>query len=430
MMTKRFLIVLVLLGLTLTVLGQSDYIYLQEFKKGVKKIETKIKKAKTESDFNGIEEDVTGFYTYYKTRKDFLDRALYPKTFNSIFENLKQKLQDSKKKEYAIKKANELKDEVSKLKESVAILAENYYKSFSSIDSLKQQLMQRAEREKIYLNKIAELRGNLSKRNGLIVSLLDSILTIKDRLTANSIESDYNIINLKPDNLFDQIELLLRDNIKYLELKTKLSPDEFISIFEEQKRFEENFNKLNNDILDKITHENYPVEKKKQEIIILTSRWEETLQKKLTEQFRNIFYTHGIVLDSTDSFDGFFQSLLDYAEKKSIEAGTHFERLHNYKVFVDTLWNIEILKKWSSALEKAELLNAEKINTVRSLNADWKQRLEKTTPIWLYILISFILGTIVIYIVAQAKRNKYKRLAVAKKKKREYEEKKKKERGY
>jgi hypothetical protein len=290
--------------------------------------------------------------------------------------------------------------------------------------------MQKVEREKMLLKKITELKENLAKRNSLIVNLLDSVLTINERALDNGGESNYNQINIKPDNLFDQLEVLLNDNIKYLEQIDKLSPEEFSSIFDEQNRFEENFGKISMHILKKISPENYPVEKKKEEVIALTSRWKENLQKKLTGQFLSTFNVHGVKLDSKDSFDGFFQSILDYVEKKSIEAGTHFERVHNYKVFVDTLWNMDIMKNWSPVLEKAGLLNAEEINTVQKLNADWKQRNEKTTPIWLYIIISFILGTIVIYIVAQAKRNKYKRLGVARKKKREYEEQKKKERGY
>jgi hypothetical protein len=429
-MTRRFLIVIILLGLSIPVLGQSDYIYLQEFKKGVKKIETKIKKAKTDSDFNTIDEDITGFYTYYKTRTDFLDKALYPKTFDSTIENLKQKLYDKKEKELAINKANKLEGEVSKLKSAISNLAKDYTTTLSSIDSVKGVLMQKVEREKMLLKKITELKENLAKRNSLIVNLLDSVLTINERALDNGGESNYNQINIKPDNLFDQLEVLLNDNIKYLEQIDKLSPEEFSSIFDEQNRFEENFGKISMNILKKISPENYPVEKKKEEVIALTSRWKENLQKKLTGQFLSTFNVHGVKLDSKDSFDGFFQSILDYVEKKSIEAGTHFERVHNYKVFVDTLWNMEIMKNWSPVLEKAGLLNAEEINTVQKLNADWKQRNEKTTPIWLYIIISFILGTIVIYIVAQAKRNKYKRLGVARKKKREYEEQKKKERGY
>jgi len=359
-----------------------------------------------------------------------LDKALYPKSFNSIFENLNQKLEDAKKKEYAISKANKLENEVAKLTVNISTLSANYYKSISAIDSLKQQLMKKSEREKSYLAKITELRSNLAQRNGLIVSLLDSILTIKDRITENGGENNYNIINIKPENLIDQIELLLNDNIKYIELKDEISPEEFSSILNEQNRFEENFSKIKNFISDEISSDNNSAKKRVDEISNLTSKWKETLNKKLTEQFRKVFYAHGVKLDSVNSFDDLFQSILDYAEKKSIEAGTHFERLHNYKVFVDTLWNIEIMQKWGNTLQKDGLLDAEEIKTVENINADWKLRLEKTTPIWLYIIISFILGTIVTYVVAQAKRNKYKRLGVAKKKKREYEEKKKKERGY
>lgn len=425
-MLKKSLLLLLLLSFTLPILGQSDYIYLQEFKKGVKKIELKIKKAKTEDALKKISEDIVGFYTYHKMRQNFLDKALYPDNFDSIIEKLKRKVFDKEKEIKLYTKTAKLKNQVSKLERSINALSSGYYKSVKTIDSLNNALIIKSEREKLLKRQIADMQKNLNDRNNLITGLLDTLLLVKNRTaTEPELEGTSNYIKINGDNLIGQMITLLNDNISYLTIQKEISPHEYDEIIKEQKLFDESFNKIPDAVWKQLLGENADITNFKKNVNQLSARWKKQIDKSLTARLYEIFAEHKVKLDSAETFDDLLQSLFDYAEKKSIEAGSHYERLHNYKVFADTLWNREFLKNWAPILEQNGFISADDITSMQNLNSDWLERANKKTPLLLYLIISFILGTILIYIIAAAKRNKYKHLGIAKKKKREYEEKKK-----
>ncbi len=425
-MINRIILLFLLVGFSIPNFAQSDYQYLQEFKSGVRKIEQKIKKAKTPSDFKKIEKDIFGFYSYHKMRQDFLDKALYPKSFDSEIEMLKKKLSDAKKKNELYSQTIKLEKEVSQLQNSLNTLSSGYYASFKIIDSLKSVLTKNSKQQQLLIAKYKELKKNLNERNALISNLLDSLLIVNNTNSETPDQNErLNYLNIESANIIDGIINLINDNINYLKINRNIQPDEFVKLLKEEKLFSKNFNKIPNTLWENWLGDNLTVEEFKQKINSLSDKWETTIEKAIVFQLQNLFTSHNIQLDSAQTFDNFFQLVIDYAEKKSIEAGTYYERLHNYKVFVDTLWNKEFMQKWATPLEQAGLLSANEIIAVQTLNADWKDRLDKKTPIFLYLIISFIMGTILIYIVTQAKRNKFKRLGKAKKKKKEYEKMKK-----
>ncbi len=425
-MLKKSLLLLILFSITLPILGQSDYIYLQEFKRGVKKLESKIHTAKNDEELNNISDDIVGFYVYYKMRKDFLNKALYPEKFDSTIEKIKNELSEKRKEIQILSNSSKLEKQVSELERSINSLSSGYYASVEAIDSLKKALIVKSRREKLLLQKIDELKKNLDERNNLFQNLLDSLLLVKTgKVSDSGFEETSKLLNINGNNLIEEMITLLNDNISYVRIKKSIPPNEYDEIIKEQKRFDENFKKVPDDVWQKLLGENSDIQKFKENVAKLSKRWENEINKSLTNRIYSLFAQHKVKLDSADNFHDLLQSMFDYAEKKSIEAGTHFERIHNYKVFADTLWNQIFLKNWAPILETNGFISSEDISVMQNLNDDWLERANKKTPLLLYLIISFILGTILIYVIAAAKRNKYKRLGIARKKKREYEEKKK-----
>ncbi len=398
--------------------AQSDYEYVQNFKKETTHIKSQITNAKTLVEIRDIRGKIEKTRKKYYSRKEFLNKAIYPENFEKIFSNLQNAL-DSKEQQIAeIEKA---KTKITQLNSYVRQLSENYLSLVNELEELNTDYKKSKEILDVYKRKLSYLKKNIKTRDSLLTQQLQNLLTIQKRMTAEGSENDIENkeIKISNNNFLSDLTTLLNDNIRYLDY-AEVTSDELFSILDEQKRLKENLEKLNPQSLALLLKDQTAVTDLTN-VKSLNELWGNKIENRIAREIGKDFSQYGIALNDSSGVETLYNSMLDYLEKESVKAGNQYEREHKYKLFKNSAWEGMFKKKWLPELLKNGMFTNQKVETVETLLDEWERRNEKSSPILLYIIVGAILIFITIYVAAKGKKTKYLRKAAAQKKKNEYD---------
>ncbi len=411
-------LILLLLATFAVANAQSDYEYVQNFKKEAASLKSEISDAKTLSKIGKIRQKINTFEKKYYARREFLNKAIYPQTFEGILTDFNNALDERSK---MLSKLDEANAQIKKLNSYLEKLSQNYMAVLGELQEMKSNA--EAEKDKLaeYKKRIEYLKKNIAERDSIISQTLSNLLAVSERGMSGGSENDITgkTLKIKDENVLKHLKRLISDNIEYLKY-ADVSSDEIFSIYNEQKKLNENLQRLNGENL-KILLKNETAKADLTEVKMLNDAWGNEIKRKITSAIGKDFAQFGIELNDSSDVQTLYNSLLDYAEKESIKAGNQYERKHKFKTFSESAWNGVFKHKWLPGLLQNGLMTNEQVETVDLLVDDWGKRVEKSPPYALYILVSVIVMFITIYVAAKAKKSKYLRKAVAQKKKNEYD---------
>ncbi len=413
----RMLILLFLATFVVTN-AQSDYEYVQNFKKEAASLKSQISNAKMLAEIGKIRQKINAFEKKYYAHREFLNKAVYPQTYEGILTDLNNALDERSR---MLSKLDEANAEIKKLNSYLEKLSQNYMSVLSELQEMKSNAASEKEKLAEYKKRIEYLKQNIAARDSIISETLGKLLAINEREVAGGSENDIvgKTLKIKDKNFLKHLKRLISDNIEYLKY-ADVSSDEIFSIYDEQKKLNENLQRLNGENL-KILLKNETAKADLTEVKMLSDAWGNEIERKITAAIGKDFAQFGIALNDSSDVQTLYNSLLDYAEKESIKAGNQYERKHKFKTFSESAWNGVFKRKWLPGLLQKGLMTNEQVETVDLLVEDWGKRVEKSPPYVLYILVSVIVIFITVYVAAKGKKSKYLRKAVAQKKKNEYD---------
>ncbi len=396
---KLFLSVLFIVILFSALLfAQQDYQIVQNFQSGYRQIEHKIQNADSLTQLDSLQDQIIVFKTKFLPHKDLLDKSLYPNDFNSSIIKLINALQ-LRKGDFT--QISQLATTVSQLKLQVDTLNNRNTVLLNQLQAL--QLEGEKNRKTIAMLKrnVSSLMVSLHERDGLVMSMLDSLIPEGIRQKAELTERQKATVYTKAEkeNIISDIKRAIGDNIKFLNL-TNLNPTDLNSIKEQEHEFEKLWLSLGPEITKVYSAKGKNV-KNLEEINSTFSSWRKAIVQETWNSINKTFANYSIILSKFSNGKEFTQAATSFINEEISTEGLKGkkEEESTYKLFADSAWFGKVQPVWIPYLIDNNMFSKSQQDTVEARIAQWKGILYPTWITWVYIIIGLFLIAIVFIMV-------------------------------
>ena len=374
--------------------AQHDYQIVQNFKSKVKQIDESIKSATTNDKLAQIKTQIDQLSSDYISKKDLLDKSLYPEDFNGSITKLNNALT---LRQGDFGQITNLQTKISQLQTQLDTLNK---RNSDLLDQL-QQVQSQDKSDIARLNRIiSELRYSLLKRDRLIMSMIDSLMPPSAMGNTNLTSSEQQEIfsKVKKMDMISNIKKSIDDNIKFLSASA-LRPNDLNSIKAQQQQFKKMWNTVGPQIISIYSKRHEDVKNLKDIDSVLLS-WDNAIVQQAWNSINQSFAVHGIILNQFSNGEEFSQAVSSYINDEIQHASLNKEESKGtYKIFVDTVWNTNIKPNWIPFLMDNKLITEAQISTIDAKIAQWKNVAMASSFTWLYIIIPVLLIIIIVIIV-------------------------------
>ena len=235
-MTRTLLLALFLLLVTaLAPAQQSDYDVQQSFEQRYLSLRHTVDSASTTGELDRLKGQIDALAVEFQDHKEFLDKALYPDTFDGRIEALRQLFNRSYTRTTTIQtqvtRITELETALSGLTGHLDTLSAERTKLFADLQTANRTLASLRETVK-------RLNANLQAHDRLLFSLIDSIFLPYDRnlRQASDIEKENIAGELQQANVLTRVHDVAADNVRFLQA-TQLQPKDYGSLIDQYQQF-------------------------------------------------------------------------------------------------------------------------------------------------------------------------------------------------
>ncbi|MEX2603588.1 MAG: hypothetical protein WD361_05270 [Gracilimonas sp.] len=384
----------------------SDYQIKQNFEQRFSELKASVEVANTVSEMDSLKEEITFFAENYENHTELLDNALYPESYESSINELKQQARNSEHKLLIIENQNEKLQNLSKQLASYRSEIDNLN---SRSDSLRKAIdrSQNSERD---LSKIVErYRNSLQERDKFVLNMIDSLfINYKDLLPEEvaelSEETDFRKLEGTDANPLEFIQNVIEHNTQIVKSSgSSLQTEDYLRMYVIQSRFSEVWSQIGNDLTTiyggndsrqwKLT-----IDKKLQDWKATTSRnmWA-SIDKHLDE--KNIELG---AFDNNESFYAAIESFVKKATDSSRDKVITSDNYEDFQAFYD-FWNGKIKNDWGDFVKEGEVLTMSQISSIDTEIMNWRDE-SKPKSFLIPILLGLSLLTIVGLIIVLARR--------------------------
>ncbi len=408
-MKKLNLILFVFIALVLSssslLLAQSDYQIVQSFKNKVQQIQDSIKNASSSDELDKLEYQIGQLRLNNLKNQDLLDKGLYPDDFESSIEKLRASL---KLRNGDFSQINVLQSEVTQLQSQVDLLNARNTELIAQVQSLEEQSKTDKSKLAKLQKSIAELKASMSKRDDLVMAMLDSLMPAPYRGAQSLSTKEKNKIysETQKNDIIANIKKSISDNIAFLKVTT-LTPNDIDAIQEQQGKFENLWKGIGPKIIDAYSAKGKSVNHLK-EIDSSFTNWHDALIQQTWNSVRDNFNQHHIILSKFSSGSEFTNTVTSYIddERKNIQAKGKEAAESSYKTFADSAWFGNVKQTWVPFLIDNKMFSEAQKDTIENHITQWKAEISPNEFNWLYLIIIVLLVVIaVIFFVKRKSKN-------------------------
>ncbi|HEX9007310.1 MAG TPA: hypothetical protein VF889_08440 [Bacteroidota bacterium] len=244
----RLLLAFLCLGAIPVMAQQSDYEVHQQFEQRSTALRQKIDSAATPGELDALKTQIDALAIDFQEHKEFLDKALYPDTFDGRIDALRQLYTMAYNRTSTIQnqtaRITELESTVSQLTGRLDTLTGERARLFSDLQAAKSSLAALRETVK-------RLTSNLQANERLVFSLVDSIFLPYDRnlRQGSDIAKEDIAGKLQQANVLTRVYDVAADNARFLQ-STQLQPKDFGNLFDQYQQFKTRWSGLSDKMHD------------------------------------------------------------------------------------------------------------------------------------------------------------------------------------
>lgn len=395
MKNKILLIALfiVLFILSSAIYAQSDYEIVQSFKQKYSQIEKDIKNPQSLEDLDSIYVSINSLKKEYASHRDLLDKSLYPDDFNKSFDKL-MNAYNVKRNDFM--QINVLQTQVISLQQQLDSLNQHNADLLNRVKVLEVQSKSDKSRLAQLEKTIGELKVSLQKRDEIVMSMVDSLLSqpnIGNALNPREQQQIYN--KLGENNVLYNINRLLSDNIRFIQM-TKLYPEDVDDI----KNQQDNFAKMWRNIGPRMV-EIYSGKSDANYLKVIDesfTKWTDALEQGVWNSINSEFAKYNINLGKFSSGIDFTRIVTSFINDEIKNAGVKSRdaSILTYKDFADSAWYGDIKPVWVSNLIDYKMMTEVQKDTIEKKISEWKEKVSPSKVDYLFIIIAVIIIAIIV----------------------------------
>ena len=388
-----------------TLLAQSDYSIVQNFKGNVQKIQTEIQNADSLAVINQISAEIDNLQNQFSANKELLDQSLYPENFNGTIEHLRS-IADLRKDDFS--QIDVLNTKMSDMGKQIDVINQRN-------SELETQISQIENQNKVNERMISELRASLMKRDQVVMAMINNMIpsTSGENGELNQLERQKLYSNAEKDNIVSLIKRAVNDNIRFLDA-TKLYADDLNKIKIQEEKFAHTWNNVGPSLINIYSEHGKSTEKLK-DIDQAFSLWNAKINEETWNSINSEFTANHFQLAPFTNGDEFTSSVTSFIDDaiKNVGNTEKADAEHVYKTFVDSTWNKNIKYGWVPFLINNNMINRNQVRSIEAKFADWSNAVYPEGFNWFYIIAAVLfIAVIVLLFVIRSERKTIKHYQV------------------
>ena len=387
---------------------QSDFQVKQNFDRDHAEVLEELKTVNTVEDADALLEEVNEMQMQYSDHESFLDRVLYPETFDQRMTNLRELAEVTSVR---LARIGEQGDTVVVLEERIAELTDDATRYQERADSLSRELAAMRRSRDANAAQARRLRQEVNERDEFIIKMVDSIFVAYENVDLESLspaEVSELAMEIDAQNVLGYIESVVDNNISFLDTHTELSTRDFLNLYSVQVEFERMWENMGRELADIYVSETNR-EERLSGIVEKIDQWEMLIDDAAWTTLADAFEQNDIDLAPFSSSMEFYTSLnnyLDDAIARAEESGGD-EEMADYQQFSD-FWFNDVKPRWQEYLISANLMTYENFNTIDEKLTEWRlyaQPTSYTTLIFLGLAVIIALVLLGLWLKERGTKN-------------------------
>ena len=392
-----------------SVIAQSDFEKIQNFKTKLAAIEQAIKSAASIEDCDLIESEIVKLKTDYSPARTLIDNSLYPDDWSTSFGRVEQNLR--------IRRGDfgqivELQTEVGTLRDQVSEISIKNEGLISQIRQLQINATKDAQTIASLTKLVAQLKANIAQRDELVRGIVDSLLAefVKYPTTLNDVEKQSIFQRVDNGNLFYNVERTIADNMQFMKV-TELMPEDL----SEMKKQYRDFNKVWRQVGPKLADIYMSKRDKASQIANIDNMfldWNMRLNDEMWGQVNRLFREKQLALLPFKSGEQFFNSVSSFIDdeikNQKVKSSSESERV--YTTFIDSVYFKSVEPIWIPILIENSMMSESNKDSIDAKIGRWKTEVAPGSAFnWIYIL---LIGIIVALLAALVLKSRKKEVII------------------
>jgi hypothetical protein len=406
---KKMLLSVFMFVVISSVIAQSDFEKIQNFKTKLAAIEQAIKNAASIEDCDLIESEIVKLKTDYSPARTLIDNSLYPDDWSTSFGRVEQNLR--------IRRGDfgqivELQTEVGTLRDQVSEISIKNEGLISQIRQLQINATKDAQTIASLTKLVAQLKANIAQRDELVRGIVDSLLAefVKYPTTLNDVEKQSIFQRVDNGNLFYNVERTIADNMQFMKV-TELMPEDL----SEMKKQYRDFNKVWRQVGPKLADIYMSKRDKASQIANIDNMfldWNMRLNDEMWGQVNRLFREKQLALLPFKSGEQFFNSVSSFIDdeikNQKVKSSSESERV--YTTFIDSVYFKSVEPIWVPILIENSMMSESNKDSIDAKIGRWKTEVAPGSAFnWIYIL---LIGIIVALLAALVLKSRKKEVII------------------
>lgn len=398
-------IVLILSLVSGTVVAQtSDYQVKQRFEKSYNELQNSIENAMSADEVDSLMSRVSNLKYEFENHEDLLDHALYPETFASSIQKLKQEARNAEHKLLIIEGQDEklakLSDELASYRSEIAHLN-------SRTDSLRTLISDSEQSEQDLSELVQRYRNSMEQRDEFVLNMIDSLFVTYRDLEGNTFaELKEETRSLETsDNPLEVILAVIEENIQVLKSDSgTLQTEDYLRMYVVQSRFNEVWSQIGDDLVT-LYGGNSP-EQWESNVENKLGDWKASASKNMWASIDEHLEQNNVDLGAFDNNKSFYEAIDSFIRKATDASRDKVVTNENYEDFQRfyDFWNTKIKSDWGEFVQEGEVLTMAQISSIDTEMMTWRDE-AKPRSFMIPILFGLSLITIVGLIIVLARKN-------------------------
>lgn len=398
-------IVLILSLVSGTVVAQtSDYQVKQRFEESYTELKSSIENAMSADEVDSLMSQVSNLKYEFENHAELLDHALYPETFTSSIEELKQNARNAEHKLLIIEGQDE---KLAKLSSELASYRSEIAHLNSRTDSLRTLISDSEQSEQDLSELVQRYRKSMEQRDEFVLNMIDSLFVTYRDLEGNTFaELKEETRSLETgDNPLEVIMAVIEENIQVLKTDNgTLQTEDYLRMYVVQSRFDEVWSQIGDDLVT--LYGGNSAEQWESNVENKLGDWKASASKNMWASIDEHLEQNNVDLGAFDNNKSFYEAIDSFISKATDASRDKVVTNENYEDFQRfyDFWNTKIKSDWGEFVQEGEVLTMAQISSIDTEMMTWRDE-AKPRSFMIPILFGLSLITIVGLIIVLARKN-------------------------
>lgn len=350
---------------------ESDFAVKREFEDRAAALKARIDASTATAQLDSLKNDLDGFELDFQKHSVFLDKALYPETFDSRMKELRDLFERTTIRVRTIQAQG---TQIAAMEGTIQVLTYRLDTLTAQRDRLFIELQQNKSNNAALRETVRRLQTMLQAQDKLVFALVDSIFMPfgKDLAMVSDVQRDALNAKLTGNNLVGRVYGIAGDNIHFLEA-TELQGKDFSSLLEHYQQFDARWKGLSQKIQAVAAASQATAQGKGKagvegttpvqdfagkrvpqtvQVDSLLGVWNSRLRTAFWSAVGREFSSRGVQLTPFSDAPGFSTSIRSYVQSFQTSG-------EDPGFFVNEIWKARIDKEWREALSRDGMLGKE-----------------------------------------------------------------------